>query len=227
MAIRKGMLSVSAAGIYLMLAVATGIAAGASTAPSDLTLTPSGDIFTLSWTKATDESYNQAHTIHWWETGKPDDYGRAVVRDGLSSTEWKNDHLTAGQTYHFQVFSVKTDEDGLPVVDDDEEYIPGGNTNTVAYKIPFQPHPTDLTITQNSPVILTWEPGNDPRIDYQNVKRRERGSVEWATIRVGKDVGTYTDPAAKIGKKYIYRIESWNDKPKKIGLSRPASVRVR
>lgn len=90
------------------------------------------------------------------------------------------------------------------------------------------PNVTDFTTTQRgSTAALSWAPGNDPNIGYQNIKRRERGKGDWTATRVAKDAGSNTDSDVEHGKKYIYHIESWSSDGKKIGLSRPAKDKMR
>ena len=80
------------------------------------------------------------------------------------------------------------------------------------------PNATNFIATQQgSAAVLSWTPGNDPNISYQNIKRRERGKGDWTTIEVAKDTGSYTDNGVESGKKYIYRIESWSSDGKKSG----------
>ena len=236
MAKRLAAMGAALTGSALLMACVVGIVAASSTAPSNLTLTPSGDTFRLEWTKATDSAYSQAHLIGFWKSGEPGNATAALVKGGVNSVTFPPDKLDSGTMYKFQVFSLKTDENGQPVRDADrnDDYVYGGSTNVVSHTTSgtsgssdTDPNATDFTISQSgSTAVLSWTPGNDSRISYQRIMRRTRGSA-WTAIRVSSDTNSYTDNGVESGKKYIYRIESWSSKNKKIGLSRPAKITMR
>ena len=248
MAMRIAAIPAGVAVAILLLVCVVGTAGASDTAPSNLTLTPVSDTVQLDWTKANDSAYNKAHIIGFWKSGEPGNATAALVTGGLNSVKFPPGILEPDTPYKFEVFSVKTDEDGTPLKDPNRnnDYIYGGSTNVVSHttgkasdsepeptKPPKEPDPpttpnaTDFTISQSgSSAVLKWTPGNDSRITYQRIMRKTPGST-WTAIRVDGDTGTYTDSDMEKGKKYIYRIESWSAKNKKIGVSKRAKITLR
>ena len=180
---------------------------------------PDGSIFKPGTTYVFQvSSLKSSEDENGWDTWETDENNVPIV-GGVSETV---SYTTAGEPPDDQ------DTNNDPVLvppDDDPADEPAPEPE------PEQPESTpnasDFTaVQQGDAAVLNWTPGNDTRIDYQHIKRRERGKGDWTTIRVAADASSYTDNGVSIGKKYIYRIESWSDTDGKIGLSRPAKVKM-
>ena len=229
-------------------------AADASTAPSNLSLASNSEYVTLTWTPSSNRNYSRHQYVWSWEDGNPNKRRGAVIicmvhQTCPSDMRYAASEFEEGKTYKFQVESKQTDDDGNQVMDENRKQVSGGVSNIVSYTAPKVEEETEeqqaapaededelewasgadpekFTAKQaGSSVVLNWLPGNDRGASHQDIKRREPRKG-WVTIRVAADARTYTDTNVKAGKKYIYRIENWKGN-KKIGLSRPASVRVR
>ena len=235
----------------LLLTLAVGVVAAQdadkTTAPSNLVLTPGSEYLYLAWTPASDDNCNQQHYVWRWEVGDTENKHARFMMQGLTKASMRNSMFEAGKAYNFQVESLKTDDDGDQVMDENHRQVRCGVSGIVSYTFPAEeekqpepdptepdpaekeatgPNPENLTAKQKgSDVVLAWVPGNDPQATHQDIKRREPRKG-WTTIRVSADAKTYTDAKVEAGKKYIYRVESWNES-KKVGVSKAAKVQVR
>lgn len=232
----RTMVLASLLAVFLLLAVTLGAAAAqgqaddASISPSNLTATPGterwGAVLWLEWEAPSNENYNKHHRVWYWETGDKSTVSSGFVSSGLTKIFFFNSWLEAGKTYSFQVESLETDENGNQVLDENRYQRTGGRSNIVSYTAAASPDASNLTAVQSgAQVVLTWIPGNHPNIAEQHIKRREPRKG-WTTIKVGADDATYTDSSVSAGTRYIYRIESWSADGSKLGVSRPAKVKV-
>lgn len=197
-----------------------------STAPSNLTVTKSGDSVRIQWDVAPHKDYSKVNYVWQWDADDPDGRRGAVVKGARNEIFRSEDLLTPGKTYKFQVESAKTDENGS-TLKGDNGIISGGKSNIVSYTVPVTTDASGLTARQGGiKVILNWTPGNDPHIAEQHIKRREP-KKGWTTIKVGGDVETYTDNDVAVGKRYIYRVESWDADGNKLGVSKRAVIKVK
>lgn len=216
-----------------LLAVATvGVVVAVTTAPSNLRPYEErvlGKGIFLTWTLADHEDYTTFHTIDFWETGQSDNRSVAFVSDGVYIVGFATGFLKPGVEYNFQVKSLKSDGNGNFALDEHGELIYGGASNIVKKTMPApsaKRHATSLNATKDGDdVVLTWTGGSANNIESYKVRRRVRGGG-WTTFTVDSDATSYTDTTVESGNRYIYRVETWNKNGKKIGVSKPAQIRV-
>ena len=193
--------------------------------PSGLTATEQNGAVVLAWTPGNDSRISGQQV----KRREPQQHDWVTIAVGADVATHTDSGVESGKNYIYRVSSLNSDGDSL------------GPSNRAVIQVEEAPPPAnppaeeqettakvgDLAATvSNGAVVLSWTPRDDPRLSSQRVMRREPQQQEWVATEVSSDATTYTDESVEIGKRYIYRISSWDSDGDSLGPSNRAVVDV-